>query len=129
WQQFGNRTGSSAAPYRLGRVRRGARSRADPVPNTKATRGRRGSLTARGALPFIASGRVSVMLLSYRTTINDHAAARDSDRSDDRGDSPGGHANGFSPFVPTNRLPGASPSRPPLRKDGEGARHPVDRDR
>src|SRR5262249_25978044 len=74
----------------------------------------------RSPLPVIWSALLFVKLLRYRMTIDDHAAACDSHRKDDRGDSPGAHANGFSPLPPR-----ASPSPPPLRKDGDGARHPL----
>jgi len=67
---------------------------------------------ARSPLPVIWSGLVVVKLLRYRMTINDHAAARDSHRSDDRGDQSGnGTRTGFraSPLPPVCRARLTSP--------------------
>src|SRR5262249_60186536 len=55
--------------------------------------------------------------LRYRMTINDHAAARDSHRRDDRGDQAGkGTRTGILAFTRTRRLPGASTSPLSFRK-------------
>src|SRR5262245_4635431 len=88
---------------------------------------RLGSVAARGPPAVIWSGLV-VQLLRYRTTINNHAAARDSHRRDDRGDHSGkGTGTWFRASPPTTRLPaGASPSPLSFSKRSTSQRWPHD---
>jgi hypothetical protein len=78
----------------------------------------------RFRLDEVASDLLVVRLLGYRPTIDDHAAARDSHRGDDRGDQSGKikRKGVFALRVPAIR-PTRLPARRPFRKDGEGARH------
>jgi hypothetical protein len=63
-------------------LRRGARHRDGAVPDGSGARARLGA----SRLVVVAFGLLVVRLLPYRVTIDDHAAARDSHRRDDRGD-------------------------------------------
>src|SRR5215813_12130509 len=96
--------------YRGRRHRNGTGPRAE---ESRAPAKRRGP----SPLPVIWSGLVVVKLLSLRMTINDHAAARDSHRRDDRGDQPGkGTRRGFRPAPPPPVCPEHLPSPLSFRK-------------